>query len=276
MESQQIESDLDSEVFNIMGSSITVKNIQSLLNIIKKHEGEKLSDDSYDDIIENYFDDGNYAHTTTHYEDYESQIMRLCAYQVIKRDYEIEECWYIKEGNFDRNARKLPPLFGLAGWSGSGKTTLCTKLIENFTKIGINVGTLKHAHHKFDIDKQGKDSYNLRKAGARPMIISSKERFALIQENDQNDEKSLFEMLEIFSKHPINKCDIIIVEGYKNEAIPKLEVHRPVVGKPLLFQDDKNIFAIALEGYLETTIPSFDLNNINSITDFLIDKYKIS
>ena len=162
------------------------------------------------------------------------------------------------------------------GWSGSGKTTLSTKLIGNFTKIGINVGTLKHAHHKFDIDKPGKDSYNLRKAGARPMVISSKERFALIQENDQNDEKSLFEMLEIFSKHPINKCDIIIVEGYKNEAIPKLEVHRPIIGKPLLYQDDKNIFAIALEGYLKTTIPSFDLNNINSITDFLIDKYKIS
>ena len=171
---------------------------------------------------------------------------------------------------------KLPPLFGLAGWSGSGKTTLSTKLIGNFTKIGINVGTLKHAHHKFDIDKPGKDSYNLRKAGARPMVISSKERFALIQENDQNDEKSLFEMLENFSKHPIKKCDIIIVEGYKNEAIPKLEVHRPIIGKPLLYQDDKNIFAIALEGYLETTIPSFDLNNINSITDFLIDKYKIS
>ena len=171
---------------------------------------------------------------------------------------------------------KLPPLFGLAGWSGSGKTTLCTKLIENFTKIGINVGTLKHAHHKFDIDKPGKDSYNLRKAGARPMIISSKERFALIQENDQNEEKSLFEMLEIFSKNPIRKCDIIIVEGHKNENIQKLEVHRPIIKKPLLFKDDKNIFAIASDSYIETTIPSFDLNNINSITDFLIEKYKIS
>ena len=171
---------------------------------------------------------------------------------------------------------KLPPLFGLAGWSGSGKTTLCTKLIENFTKIGINVGTLKHAHHKFDIDKPGKDSYNLRKAGARPMIISSKERFALIQENDQKEEKSLFEMLEIFSKNPIRKCDIIIVEGYKNENIQKLEVHRPIIRKPLLFEDDKNIFAIASDNYIETTIPSFDLNNINSITDFLIEKYKIS
>ena len=170
---------------------------------------------------------------------------------------------------------KLPPLFGLAGWSGSGKTTLSTKLIRNFTKIGINVGTLKHAHHKFDIDKPGKDSYNLRKAGAKPVIISSKERFALIQENDQNEEKSLFKMLEMFSKEPINKCDIIVVEGYKNENIPKLEVHRSIINKPFLFKNDKNIFAIASDDEKVTTIPSLDLNNINSITNFLIHKYSL-
>ena len=159
---------------------------------------------------------------------------------------------------------KLPPIFGLAGWSGSGKTTLCAKLIENFTKIGINVGTLKHAHHKFDIDKPGKDSYNLRKAGARPMIISSKERFALIQENDNEEEKSLFEMLEIFAKSPLNKCDVIIVEGYKNENIPKLEVFRREIGKTFLHEDDSNIFAIASDEKLNTDIPSLDLNNISS------------
>ncbi len=170
---------------------------------------------------------------------------------------------------------KLPPFFGLAGWSGSGKTTLSTKLIRNFTKIGINVGTLKHAHHKFDIDKPGKDSYNLRKAGAKPVIISSKERFALIQENDQNEEKSLFKMLEMFSKEPINKCDIIVVEGYKNENIPKLEVHRSIIKKPFLFKNDKNIFAIASDDEKVTTIPSLDLNNINSITNFLIHKYSL-
>ncbi len=170
---------------------------------------------------------------------------------------------------------KLPPLFGLAGWSGSGKTTLSTKLIRNFTKIGIDVGTLKHAHHKFDIDKPGKDSYNLRKAGAKPVIISSKERFALIQENDQNEEKSLFKMLEMFSKEPINKCDIIFVEGYKNENIPKLEVHRSIINKPFLFKNDKNIFAIASDNAKVTTIPSLDLNNINSITNFLIHKYSL-
>ncbi len=170
---------------------------------------------------------------------------------------------------------KLPPLFGLAGWSGSGKTTLSTKLIRNFSKIGINVGTLKHAHHKFDIDKPGKDSYNLRKAGAKPVIISSKERFALIQENYQNEEKSLFKMLEMFSKEPINKCDIIVVEGYKNENIPKLEVHRSIINKPFLFKNDKNIFAIASDNEKVTTIPSLDLNNINSITNFLIHKYSL-
>ena len=171
---------------------------------------------------------------------------------------------------------KLPPFFGLAGWSGSGKTTLCTKLIENFTKIGVKVGTLKHAHHKFELDKPGKDSFNLRQAGARPMIISSKERFALIQENDGDEEKSLFQMLETFAKEPINLCDIIIVEGYKNESIPKIEVYRPDINKPLLYKEDNNIFAIASDIKIESSIPSFDLNNINSISDFIIQKYNIS
>ena len=171
---------------------------------------------------------------------------------------------------------KLPPFFGLAGWSGSGKTTLCTKLIENFTKIGVKVGTLKHAHHKFELDKPGKDSFNLRQAGARPMIISSKERFALIQENDGDEEKSLFQMLETFAKEPINLCDIIIVEGYKNESIPKIEVYRPDINKPLLYKEDNNIFAIASDIKIESSIPSFDLNNINSISDFIIHKYNIS
>ena len=171
---------------------------------------------------------------------------------------------------------KLPPFFGLAGWSGSGKTTLCTKLIENFTKIGITIGTLKHAHHKFELDKPGKDSFNLRKAGARPMIISSKERFAMIQENDEHDEKSLFQMIEMFSKDPIQKCDLIIVEGYKNEPIPKCEVYRPIIGKPELYTEDNNIFAIASDINIESSIPTFDLNNINSISDFIIQRYNIT
>ena len=164
---------------------------------------------------------------------------------------------------------KLPPIFGLAGWSGSGKTTLCTKIIESFTKIGITVGTLKHAHHKFDIDKPGKDSYNLRKSGARPMVISSKERFALIQEND-NEEKNLFDMLEIFTKNPINKCELILIEGYKNEFIKKLEVFRFGIGKPFLYPNDQNIFAIASDKKIEVPIPSLDINNISDICELLM------
>ena len=171
---------------------------------------------------------------------------------------------------------KLPPFFGLAGWSGSGKTTLCTKLIENFTKIGIKVGTLKHAHHKFELDKPGKDSFNLRKAGSRPMIISSKERFALIQENDENEEKSLFQMLEMFAKDPIQKCDLIIVEGFKNEPIPKIEVYRKIIGKPELYKEDKNIFAIATDTKIDSPIPILDLNKVNSISDYILKKFQIS
>ena len=171
---------------------------------------------------------------------------------------------------------KLPLFFGLAGWSGSGKTTLCTKLIENFTKIGIKVGTLKHAHHKFELDKPGKDSFNLRKAGSRPMIISSKERFALIQENDENEEKSLFQMLEMFAKDPIQKCDLIIVEGFKNEPIPKIEVYRKIIGKPELYKEDKNIFAIATDTKINSSIPILDLNKVNSISDYILKKFQIS
>ena len=171
---------------------------------------------------------------------------------------------------------KLPPVIGIAGWSGSGKTTLSTKLIENLAKIGFNVGTLKHAHHKFDIDKPGKDSNNLRKAGAQPIVISSKEKFAIIQENNDGKEKSLHEILEIFAKDPFSKCDVIIVEGYKKEDIPKIEVFRREIGKPFLHKDDATIFAIASEEKLFTDIPSFDLNNINSITQFLINKFDIT
>ena len=164
---------------------------------------------------------------------------------------------------------KLPPIIGLAGWSGSGKTTLCAKLIENFTKIGISVGTLKHAHQKFDIDKPGKDSYKLRKAGARPMVISSKERFALIQENG-NEEKNLFEILDIFAKNPVNKCELILIEGYKNEFIKKLEVFRSEIDKPFLYPNDRNIFAIVSEKKIQVPIPYYNINNIGGICELLI------
>ena len=108
------------------------------------------------------------------------------------------------------------------------------------------------------------------------MIISSEERFALIQENNKNEEKKLFELLEIFGKQPIQKCDLIIIEGFKNENIPKLEIHRSSLAKPLLFEKDSSIFAIASDQPIKTSLPIFNLNDINGITNYIIQKFKIS
>ncbi len=106
------------------------------------------------------------------------------------------------------------------------------------------------------------------------MIISSKERFALIQENDNEEEKSLFEMLEIFAKSPLNKCELILIEGYKNEFIKKLEVFRFDIGKPFLYPNDQNIFAIASDEKIEAPIPSLDINNISDICELLMKNSK--
>ena len=170
---------------------------------------------------------------------------------------------------------KIPPFFGLAGWSGSGKTTLCTSLIKKFTKSGLNVGCIKHAHHNFELDTPGKDSFEIRKSGAVPMIISSKNRFGAIYENNDDNEKTLFEMIEFFSNSTFKKCDLLIIEGYKNESIPKLEIHRNGLNKPLLFKEDLNIFAIASDKKIRTTIPLFNLNNINEISEFLETKFQV-
>ncbi len=167
----------------------------------------------------------------------------------------------------------IPPFFGLAGWSGSGKTTLCTSLIKNLTKSGYNVGCIKHAHHNFELDKPGKDSYEIRKSGAVPMIISSKNRFGVIYENHNEDEKTLFEMIDIFSNQTFKKTNLLIIEGYKNEPIQKLEIYRHELEKPLLYKNDKNIFAIASNKDVKPDLPLLDLNNINKIARFIEKKF---
>ncbi len=167
----------------------------------------------------------------------------------------------------------IPPFFGLAGWSGSGKTTLCTSLIKNLTKSGYNVGCIKHAHHNFELDKPGKDSYEIRKSGAVPMIISSKNRFGVIYENHNDDEKTLFEMIDIFSNQTFKKTNLLIIEGYKNEPIQKLEIYRHELEKPLLYKNDKNIFAIASNKDVKPDLPLLDLNNINKIARFIEKKF---
>lgn len=158
-------------------------------------------------------------------------------------------------------------LIGLAGWSGSGKTTLLAKLIPVLIARGRTVSTLKHAHHEFDIDKPGKDSHTHRIAGAREVLISSARRWALMHELRDEPEPSLRELLTHLS--PV---DLVIVEGYKTQSHPKLEVHRASVGKPLLYPNDPHVVAIASDTRPPNlSLPFADLNDIEAIAD-LVDE----
>ena len=158
-------------------------------------------------------------------------------------------------------------LIGLAGWSGSGKTTLLAKLIPVLIARGRTISTLKHAHHEFDIDKPGKDSHTHRLAGATEVLISSARRWALMHELRDAPEQSLRELLPRLS--PV---DLVIVEGYKTSAHPKLEVHRAAVGKPLLYPNDANVVALASDTRPPNlTLPFADLNDVEAIAD-LVDE----
>ena len=158
-------------------------------------------------------------------------------------------------------------VIGLAGWSGSGKTTLLAKLLPALIARGRTVSTLKHAHHEFDIDKPGKDSHTHRLAGAREVLISSARRWALMHELRDEPELALRELLTHLS--PV---DLVIVEGYKTQSHPKLEVHRAAVGKPLLYPSDPNVVAIASDTRPPNLVlPFADLNDIEAIAD-LVDE----
>jgi len=158
-------------------------------------------------------------------------------------------------------------LIGLAGWSGSGKTTLLAKLIPVLIARGRTVSTLKHAHHEFDIDKPGKDSHTHRLAGATEVLISSARRWALMHELRDEPEPMLHELLPRLSR-----VDLVIVEGYKTQSHPKLEVHRAAVGKPLLYPNDPNIVAIASDVRPPNLqLPFADLNEVDAIAD-LVDE----
>lgn len=158
-------------------------------------------------------------------------------------------------------------LIGLAGWSGSGKTTLLAKLLPVLIARGRSVSTLKHAHHEFDIDKPGKDSHTHRLAGAREVLISSARRWALMHELRTEQEPSLQELLTHLS--PV---DLVVVEGYKTQTHPKLEVHRASVGKPLLYPNDPHIVAVVSDTRPPSlSLPFADLNDVEAIAD-LVDE----
>src|SRR5580700_5829362 len=156
-------------------------------------------------------------------------------------------------------------IFGLAGWSGSGKTTLLAALIPQLVGRGVTVSTLKHAHHEFDIDQPGKDSWRHRQAGAHEVMVASSRRFALMHELRDAPEPSLDELVARMA--PV---DLLLVEGFKRDPHPKLEVHRPSVGKPFLYPDDPHIVAIASDETLTVPLPLLPIGEVAAIADFIL------
>ncbi|MCR9367258.1 bifunctional molybdopterin-guanine dinucleotide biosynthesis adaptor protein MobB/molybdopterin molybdotransferase MoeA [Vibrio antiquarius] len=159
------------------------------------------------------------------------------------------------------------PILGFAAYSGTGKTTLLEALLPKLTEAGLRIGMLKHAHHNFDVDKPGKDSYRLRKAGASQMLIASRNRFALMTETPEAEAE--FEYL--LTRFDEDKLDVVLVEGCKNIAFPKIELHREEVGKPWLYPHDENIIAIASDcAELDSELPQMNINDLNAIAQFVL------
>ena len=157
-------------------------------------------------------------------------------------------------------------VFGLAGWSGSGKTTLMVRLLPELTGRGLTVSTMKHAHHTFEIDRPGKDSYAHRAAGAREVLVTSARRWALMHELDGAPEPTMDELIGRMA--PV---DLLLVEGFKAHAYDKLEVYRRAVGKPLLCLDDPHVVAVASDGPLgEAPVPVLDLDDVGAVADFIV------
>ena len=157
-------------------------------------------------------------------------------------------------------------IFGLAGWSGSGKTTLLAALIPELVARGLSVSTIKHAHHDFDIDRPGKDSWRHRQAGAREVMVASARRWALMRELRGDAEPSLDELVR-----RLGPVDVVIVEGFKRHPHPKLEVHRPSLGKPLLYPDDPHIIAIASDEPFAAPLPLLSLADPAAVAGFMLD-----
>ena len=156
-------------------------------------------------------------------------------------------------------------IIGLAGWSGAGKTTLLTRIIPLITGRGLRVSTIKHAHHDFDIDKPGKDSWLHRQAGATEVLVASGRRWAIMHEVRDEAEPTLDALLTRLAA-----VDLVLIEGFKRDPHPKIEIHRPANGKPLLHPDDPAIIAIASDTPLSgVRLPVLDLNAADAVADFI-------
>jgi molybdopterin-guanine dinucleotide biosynthesis protein B len=161
-------------------------------------------------------------------------------------------------------------IFGFAGWSGSGKTTLIEQLIPRFVQRGLRVSLIKHAHHTFDVDQPGKDSYRHRHAGAQEILVTSSRRWVLMHELRGSPEPSFDEQVR-----QISPCDLLLVEGFKHAPIPKLEVWRAETGEGLLHPNDPHIVAVASDAKLETKLPLLDLNDVDAIAGFILKKLEL-
>jgi len=156
-------------------------------------------------------------------------------------------------------------IFGFAGWSGSGKTTLIEKLIPQFVARGLKVSLIKHAHHSFDVDQPGKDSYRHRHAGCAEVLVTSSRRWALVHELRGAPEPVFAELIE-----RVAPCDLLLVEGFKSEQLPKLEVYRAAVGESLLHPQDPSIVAITSDQRIDTGLPQFNLDDAPGIANFVL------
>ncbi|MEQ8899068.1 MAG: molybdopterin-guanine dinucleotide biosynthesis protein B [Roseovarius sp.] len=156
-------------------------------------------------------------------------------------------------------------LYGVVGWKNAGKTGLMERLVSEITGRGIRVSTVKHAHHTFDVDHPGKDSHRHRVAGAREVLLASRKRIALMHELRDEEEPTLEALLQ-----RLGPVDLVLVEGYKRDAHPKVEAHRAETGNPLIATDDPTVRAVASDTPLELDRPVFDLNDTVAIADFIL------
>lgn len=156
-------------------------------------------------------------------------------------------------------------LFGVVGWKNAGKTGLMERLVTEITARGITVSTVKHAHHSFDVDHVGKDSFRHRAAGATEVLLASRNRFALMHELRDEDEPTLDDLLTRLS--PV---DLVLIEGYKRDTHPKIEAHRAETGNALIAPGDVSVRAVASDVPLDLDRPVFDLDDTNAIADFIL------
>ena len=156
-------------------------------------------------------------------------------------------------------------VIGLAGWSGAGKTTLLSRVIPHLLGRGLRVSVIKHAHHEFDVDIPGKDSWVHRQSGATEVLVSSTKRWALMHELRGASEPRLPELLAKMAR-----VDLVVVEGFKREALNKIEVHRAANAKPLLFPDDPGVVGIATDVAVETTLPTAHLDDIEAVAAMML------